>query len=113
MAAGPIIARAAICETYRGESIELHAPQLCRPVCMLWPAFVDLVPAWTPPLPSWAGEGVCDKRRILARSRGGVGADRLVTRSLRRAAARAILEAAAGQWYSCASHLYLDLEFGN
>ena len=45
MSAGSILVRMCIRESYAPESRELHAPQLFCPVCQLWPAITQLVPA--------------------------------------------------------------------
>ena len=79
VATGSIIARACMCETYPLGSLELHAPQLCSLVCMLRPAFVDLVPAGNPLFQSRTGRRVFDELRAVARSRGWDRADKLGT----------------------------------
>ena len=67
--------------------------------------------------PGISGPGFTDRLRTMARQLGWGRSEKLGSHSIRRGAARAILEAGgsfaqllrAGQWHSSACRLYLDL----
>ena len=99
------------------DALELEAPQLSCPVCQVWPAICRLAQVGRPTLPAWTGRSVLAELRPAARLGGWVQAMKLGAHSVRRGAARAILEAGgsfsqllrAGQWHSSAYKLYLDM----
>ena len=117
MAAGSRMVRVCVCEEYAQGSLELHVPQLYCPLCHLWPAICRIAAIGQPFCPTWTGELVLAELRSLARAGGWAQASNLGTHSVRRGAARAILEAGgsfpqllgAGQWHSSAYKLYLDM----
>ena len=99
------------------DSLELHVPELLRPACQLRPAIRQRTALGDPLFPGWAGRGVLSGFRTFAEGRNWPRGEKLGTRSFRRGAARAILEAGgsfpqllrSGQWRSSAYKLYLDL----
>ena len=117
MASGSRMIRVCVCEDYAQDSLELRAPQLYCPVCHLWPAICRSTPVGQPLFPSWTGKLVLTELRSVAHASGWTQAAKLGTHSVRRGAARAILEAGgsfsqllrAGQWHSSAYKLYLDM----
>ena len=117
MAGGARMVRGCICEQHPPRSLEIHVPQMFCPTCVLWGAICRRVRAGDMLFPGLTGPRFTDKLRRMARSLGWEKAERLGSRSIRRGAARAILEAGgsfaqllmAGQWHSSAFRLYLDL----
>ena len=117
MAGGARMVRGCICDRYPPGSLEIHVPQLFCPTCVLWGAICRRVRAGQMLFPGLTGPLFTDKLRRMARSLGYEKAERLGSHSIRRGAARAILEAGgsfaqllkAGQWHSSAFRLYLDL----
>ena len=117
MAGGARLVRRCICERYPPGSLEIHVPQLFCPTCVLWDAICGRVRAGDMLFPGLSGPRFTDKLRNMARHLGWERSEKLGSHSIRRGAARAILEAGgsfaqllkAGQWHSSAYRLYLDL----
>ena len=109
--------RACVCVDYVRGSLELHIPKHLRQARQLWPAIRQRAALGEPLFPGWAGKRVMSELRAFAEARNWPRSEKLGTRSLRRGAARAILEAGgsfsqllrSGQWHSSAYQLYLDL----
>ena len=117
MATGSRMVRVCVCEDYAQGYLELHAPQLYCPVRHLRPAICRIAAIGQPLSPKRKGKLVLTELRSLARAGGWAQASKLGTHSVRRGAARAILEAGgsfsqllrAGQWRSLAYKLCLDM----
>ena len=117
MASGSRLVRACICDEYASDSLELRIPQLLCPVCQLWPAIRQRAPAGGALFEGWNGKRVLSDLRDFAAGREWPRAAKLGTNSVRRGAARAMLEAGgsfpqllrSGQWRSSAYQLFLDL----
>ena len=109
--------RQCICERYPARSLEIRLPQLYCPVCVLWETIRRRERTGGKLSPGASGPGFTDRLRSLARRLGWERAERLGPLSIRRGAARAILEAGgsfaqllkAGHWHSSALRYYLDL----
>ena len=80
-------------EDCAGEAMELLAPQLFGPACLLWPALTQLARAGEQLFPNWTARSVLDVLRRFARAKAWRNADKLGTHSLRKGAARAFLGA--------------------
>ena len=86
-------------------------------MCHLWPAVCRIAATGKHLFPTWTGKLVLTELRPLARAGGWTQAAKLGTHSVRRGAARAILEAGgsfsqllrAGQWRSLAYKLFLGM----
>ena len=117
MAAGSRMVRVCVCEDYAQDSLELHVPQLYCPVCHLWPAVCRIAAIGQLIFPTWTGKLVLTELPSVAHFGGWAQASKLGTRSVRRGAARAFLEARgsfsqrlrAGQWHLSAYKLYLGM----
>ena len=86
MASGPRKVRSYICEEYGGRPLELHVPLLFSPVFQPRPAVTRIARAGGDPFPGWTAAGATE---VL----GGKSAERPGAHSVRRGAARLILEA--------------------
>ena len=117
MAGGSKLTCVCICEEYFPDSLELHVPQLFRPVCQLWPAGRQLASAGEQLLPGRTGEKAPTDIRGFEELEEWHKACRLGTHSSRRGAARATLEAGgsfprlprSAQWRSSAYQRCLDV----
>ena len=93
MAGGSKLACVCICGDCASEALELHVPQLFRPVSLLWPAVRVLASAGEPLFFGWTGQKVLAEIREFADPEERRRASRLGTHPFRRGAARAIFEA--------------------
>ena len=97
--------------------MEMHAPQLYRPVCFLQGQICQGAQPGARFPPAWTGQMFTDSLRKLPTRFGREGARRLGAHRVRGGAARSILETGgtfaqiliAGQWHSSAYRLYLHL----
>ena len=117
MPGGARMVRKCICRRYPEGSLEIHVPQLFCPVCSFWESMRRRVMTGEKLFPNITGSTFVSSLRCMARQLGWEKSERLGAHSIRRGAARAILDAGgtfaqllkAGQWHSSAYRLYLDL----